>query len=121
MRKTPHRIYNDFPCSMVAVGCALGEDKDKVISRAIGLKNDGYLTLDNMNKYIRSLLDVQKKEYFKRGERMTLEELLKGNERRAVVCLLGHYVYIDHEDYWSFFKNEMDEVVCIWWLKEGCK
>ena len=117
-RITPDSVYNGLPCSIVAVGCALGESRDKTLKKAVGLRGDGYLTLDNMNKYIRSLLPVQKKEYFKRGERPTLEKLLSDNERKAVVCLLGHYVYIDHDKYWSFFKNEYDDVVCVWWLKE---
>lgn len=33
------------------------------------------------------------------------------------VCLLGHYIYIDNDNYYSFFDNDEDEVVCIWWLK----
>ena len=103
---------------MVAVGCALGQDRNKIISKAAGLRGDGYLTLDHMNKYIRSLLPVQKKVYYKRGERPKLQDILKDNEKRAVVCLLGHYVYIENNDYWSFFKNEYDDVVCVWWLKE---
>ena len=119
MRITPKSIYNGFPCSFVAVGCAVGEKNEDLMKLANGLKDDGYLSLDNMNKYIRSLLPIQKKQYFKRGERPILKDLLENNERKAVVCLLGHYVYIDGKDYWSFFENEYDDVVCIWWIKEN--
>lgn len=118
MRITPSNIYNNLPCSIVAVGCALGDEEGKIIKEVEGLKDDGYLTLDNMNRYIRSQLPVQKKEYFRKGERLLLGDFLMGNKRRAVVCLLGHYVYVDGENYYSFFKNEYDEVVCVWWLKE---
>lgn len=113
-RITPDAIYDGLPCSVVAVGCALGSGSEIMVN---GLKADGYLTLDNMNRYIRSLLPIQKKEYFKRGTRPLLKDFLEGNKKRAVVCLLGHYVYVDKEDYWSFFKNEYDEVVCVWWIK----
>lgn len=115
-RITPDKLYDGLPCSMVAVGCAKN-DAAELVSRAVGLKGDGYLTLDDMNRYIRANLSVRKKEYFKRGERPLLKDFLNGNTERAVVCLLGHYVYVDGEDYWSFFKNEFDPVVCVWWLK----
>ncbi|MBR5178950.1 MAG: hypothetical protein IKW90_09165 [Lachnospiraceae bacterium] len=118
-RLSPAPVFHSLPCSIVSVGCALGFSRDKTIEKAeeIGLKDDGYLTLENMNKFIRSLLSVQKKEYYKRGTRPLLEEFLRGNKKRAVVCLLGHYVYVDKENYYSFFQNERDEVVCVWWLK----
>ena len=116
-RIMPDRVFNDIPCSMVAVGCALGNDRDSIIHKAVGLKNDGYLTLNDMNKYIRSLLPVQKKEYYKRGTRPVLKDILTNNNKKAVVCLLGHYIYIDNDNYYSFFDNDEDEVVCIWWLK----
>lgn len=119
MRITPKSIYNGLPCSFVAVGCAVGEKNEDLMRFADGLKDDGYLSLDNMNKYIRSLLPIQKKQYFKRGERPILKDLLENNQRKAVVCLLGHYVYVDGKDYWSFFENEYDDVVCIWWIKEN--
>ena len=117
-RITPKEIYNGLPCSLVSVGCAVGEKDGKLIEKSKGLKEDGYLTLDNMNRYIRSMLPIQKKEYFKRGERPLLKDFLEGNTRKAVVCLLGHYIYVEGEQYWSFFKNEMDPVVCVWWIKE---
>lgn len=117
MRISPKNIYNKLPCSIVAVGCAVGERNGRIIEAPKGLKYNGYLPLNDMNRYIRSLLPIRKKEYFKRGERPLLKDILPGNDRKAVVCLLGHYVYIDGEDYYSFFKNEMDPVVCIWWIK----
>lgn len=120
MRKTPPKVYNGIPCSIVSVGCALGENNKSVIQKAKGLelKNNGYLTLKDMNKYIRSCISIQKYEYYKRTERFTLKELLNNNTKKAIVCLLGHYVYIDSKDYYSFFKNEEDNVVAIWWIKE---
>ena len=118
MKITPKSIYRDLPCSIVSVGCAVGEADERVLENAKGLKDDGYLTLDDMNRYIRSLLPIQKKEYFRKGERLLLKDFLSGNKRRAVVCLLGHYVYVEGENYYSFFDNDWDEVVCVWWIKE---
>lgn len=117
-RITPKFIYHGLPCSLVAVGCATGEKNGKIIGNAKGLKNNGYLSLDDMNRYIRSILPVQKKVYYKRTERPSLKDFLKNNNKRAIICLLGHYIYVEGENYWSFFDNAEDLVVCVWWLKE---
>ena len=45
-------------------------------------------------------------------------EFLKNNEQKAIICLLGHYIYAERENYWLFFDNETDPVVCVWWLKK---
>lgn len=102
---------------MVAVGIARGYKGFPDEIRTIGLKEDGYLTLDNMNRYIRKNLPVIKKDYYKRGERPLLKELLKDNKKKAIICVRGHYVYADQDRYYSFFDNDEDEVICIWWLK----
>ncbi len=117
-RITPRPMYHGLPCSLVAVGCAAGEQNGKIIEKAKGLTSSGYLSLDDMNRYIRSILPVQNKVYYKRYERVLLKNFLQGNQRKAIICLLGHYIYVEGENYWSFFKNEMDPVVCVWWLKE---
>ena len=50
-RIEPPKKYNGLPCSMVSVLCAVGDTNDKAIGLAVGLRNDGYLTLKDMNKY----------------------------------------------------------------------
>ena len=110
-RKTPGSEYRGLPCSMVAVGCALGGTAQNVPQ----LKDDGYATLASMNRYIRANMPVKKQIKYKRGERPKLKDLhLDG---RAIVCVLGHYLYLDHEDYWSYFKNSQDDVVSVWVLE----
>lgn len=111
----PKEHLMNYPCSVVAVASALNL-KDKDIEIPDKLKSDGYLTLEEMNKYIRKNLKVKKKEYFKRDERKTLTELFEHNDKKAIVCLLGHYIYVDSMEYYSFFNNDDDPVVCIWWL-----
>ena len=88
----PRFIYEDYPCSVVAVGMALGiTERDKINDLIPGsIKQSGYLTLKEGNRFIRSNLPVEKYEGFKRGERPTLEELLSGCSRRAVILVLGH-------------------------------
>ena len=119
-RILPDEVYRRRPCSVVSVGCALGlTDKAEIRKLASDeLKKDGYLSLDGMNKLVRSVLPVEKKETFKRGQRPILRELMKDNTRKAVVCLLGHFIYIDADKYYSFFRNGDSPVVCVWWLKE---
>ena len=109
-RKTPSDNLRGLPCSIVAVRCALG---GKAKGTPI-LKDGGYATLASMNKFVRENLPVVRQIKFKRGERPKLKDLhLDG---RAIVCVLGHFLYLDHEDYWSFFKNSGDDVVSVWVL-----
>ena len=61
-------------------------------------------------------LPIKKRINYKRGERPKLKDLhLLG---KAIVCVYGHFVYLDHEAYWSFFNNEEDEVVSLWVIRE---
>ncbi len=105
----------DLPCSACAVSCALGhipEDTNRYIS---SIKADGYATLDVANKYIRKHLAVKKRTDFRRGLRPKLKNLHYAG--RAIVCVYGHFIYLDHEEYWSFFDNTDDEGVSVWMLK----
>ena len=119
MRITPSDKYEDQPCSCVSVGCAFEDTfgKDYHINLPDGVREDGYLTLDNMNAFIRSVLPIKKKVYFKRSERIPLKEFLESNKGRCVVCVLGHFIYVNGDNYWSYFDNEDDDVVCVWWIK----
>ncbi len=119
MRIVPGKKYAYEPCSYVGVGCAFEDIKHECFNPALpeGLKDDGYLTLDNANRFIRTFLDVKKKVYYKRNERFTLQEFLEQNEEKCCVCVLGHFIYVNGHDYWSFFDNELDKVVAIWFLK----
>ena len=119
MRKTPSDKYLEQPCSFVSVGCAY-EDKvgqSFVADLPDGLKSDGYLSLDEMNRFVRDQLPIRKKAYFARKERPTLRQFLEGNESCCVVCVLGHFLYVHGQDYWSFFDNDDDTVVCVWYLR----
>ncbi len=119
-RKEPDVVFEDYPCSAVAVGCALGiktkEEVDKIMPE--GLRNDGYLTLQGGNRFIRDNLPIKKYKYYKRGERTVLSDLLQGNTQKAIVLVLGHYVYAEGETYYSFFDNDNEDVIAVWWLKE---
>ena len=113
-RITPLESLSDEPCSVVAVACALngnaitGDYYEK-------LRNDGYATLDVANKYIRANLPIKKRLNFRRGLRPKLKHLHFAG--KAIVCVYGHFLYLDHEEYWSFFDNEDDEVVTIWEIR----
>ena len=118
MRYLPEKHLQDHPCSIVAIASA---KKDLNINTDTNfpekLREDGYLSLDDMNKLIRENLPVKKKQYFKRTERILLEDFLENNIEKCIVCVYGHYIYVSGEDYWSFFQNEKDKIVCIWFLK----
>ena len=115
----PAKVYEELPCSMVSVGCALGYATHEQIAglKSPGLHSDGYLSLDGMNDLLRANMSVKKTAYFKRGQRSSLREFAEENAgRKAVICLLGHFIYFDGENYYSFFKNDCDKVVKVWYL-----
>ena len=118
-RVVPDKIYRGLPCSTVSVGCALG-----VANRAAirGLKSpylteDGFLSLTDMNHLVRAHLRVKRRKTFREEDRPVLRDFAHSNlGKRAVVCVLGHYLYFDGKDYHSFFWNGGDEVVSVWYL-----
>lgn len=121
MRIEPKYIYDGLPCSYVATGCAYEEHYGRTFMAPLpdGLRNGGYLSLEGANRFIRKYLPVRKRVSFRRSERPLLKDFLRTNHERACVCLYGHFVYISGGDYWSYFENENDPVVCVWYLKEN--
>ena len=118
-RIVPNEIYRELPCSVVAVGCALGIADSETLRGLCSsdLHDDGYLSLRSMNALIRANTGVRKQEYFKRGHRPVLRDFAHEHlGSKAIICLLGHYVYYDGKDYHSFFWNGGDEVVSVWYL-----
>ena len=118
-RITPDNKYHGLPCSYVGTGCAYEDVIGEPFPAELpcGLYDDGYLTLENENKFIRQFLPIKKKQYFKRNERITLRRFLENNNERCCVCVYGHFIYVNGKDYWSFFDNEDDMVVCVWYIK----
>lgn len=127
-RIDPSNVYCGMPCSVVAVGTAMGVTDmgevggllQDVLNGSYGpkIKEDGYLSLNGLNGLIRGKLRVKKRVDFKRGERPALRDFAHANlGERAVVCVLGHYLYFDGRDYHSFLWNGGDPVVSVWYLE----
>jgi hypothetical protein len=124
----PAEQYEYTPCTIVACGCALdffrktkfGQSKFDVDRMAGDLQyhDDGYLSLQGTNKLVRSLFKVRRGgyHYFKRGERPKLSEYDFGSDS-AIVMVYGHCIFVDKQDYYSFFDNENDNIVAIWVLE----
>ena len=118
-RILPNAMYRRKPCSVVAVGCALGASSDALTAlTAPELRSDGYLTLDGMNRLIRAHMAVKRRFKYSRGDRPTLREFCHAFSGRAIVCVTGHYVYVEGGDYYSFFYNGKDEVISAWILED---
>lgn len=115
-RKLPDSIYEGYPCSVVAVGCASGlTDADALKSLLSSkLHDDGYLSLSGMNRLARTNLPIVKRYNYKRGERPTLLKFSCDFKEKAIICVIGHYIYCNGEDYYSFFDNEFDDVISVW-------
>ena len=110
VRKDPDNSLRGYPCSIVAVATALGCIPEKLPC----VRSDGWATLDVANKFIRENMPVKKRINYRRGERPLLCEL--NLDGRAIVCVYGHLLYLDHDTYYSFFDNEDDDVVAVWIL-----
>lgn len=120
IQMVPNEKYQCRPCSQVAIGTACeqaGYDYylPNELLDSINDSEDGYLTLRDMNRFVRALLPVKKRINYKRGQRPYLNQV---KPCKAIVCVLGHYLYMDYNKYYSFFDNEHDEVVTIWVLKD---
>lgn len=104
----PNNELQSLPCSNVAISCAL--HKTIIIPTS---HNDGWMTLKDCNKAVRKYCNVKRGgyKYFKRGERPLLKNLKLS---KAIVCVYGHLLYLENNNYWSFFNNENDEVVAYW-------
>lgn len=81
------------------------------------MRYDGYLRLRDMNQFAREYLPIAKRIDFKKNERPRLKEFLQTNETRCCICVLGHYLYADAQTYWSFFDNDDDKVIAVWYLR----
>ena len=111
-RREPQGMFADIPCAIVAVGTAIG----KMPPAPDALREDGYLTLRGMDRYCRSLLPVTGKVQYAKGKRPTLRDFLETNKKKAIVCVLGHFLYAEGNTYWSFLKNAQDPVVAVWYI-----
>lgn len=119
-RIVPNDIYREMPCSVVAVGCAMNITSSEALQglKSNALHSDGYLSLKAMESLIKANMEVTGKVYYKRDERIALRDFAHANTgKKAVICLLGHYVYFDGRDYHSFFWNGGDPVVQAWFVK----
>lgn len=96
MRITPLKKYSSLPCTYVGTGCAYEDVFGKEFNEPMleNLKDDGWPTLDNTNKYVRSLLPIKKKVYYKQSERIKLKDFLVNNTEKCLVCVYGR-------DYWG--------------------
>ncbi len=116
---SPKSKYNGLPCVYVAVGTAFDQINGIEFKESLPdeLKSDGYATLNVANKYIRKNLSVKRRQGYRRGERPLLDEFLANNTEKCIICVFGHFIYVDQNKYWSFFDNSTDEVVAVWYLK----
>lgn len=116
-RIIPNDIYKGKPCSVVAVGCALNIASESALNvlKSPLLHDDGYLSLDGMNRLVRANLTVVRRINFRRGERPVLRNWAHEHQgAKAVICVAGHFVYFDGNNYHSFFWNGSDEVIAVW-------
>ncbi len=119
MRIQPNERFKNMPCSMVALYYAYKDIYKQYIAvdHIIRTRPDGYLALSKMNTYINMFFKIKKTEQYGKTKRFPLGEFLLKNNRKCLICVLGHYIYVDGKDYYSFFNNYGDEVVKIWYVE----
>ena len=118
-RITPKDFYLDLPCSVVSIGCAsetlrgsFDYDKIRAFSE-IASRNDNYATLRSVTEQVRRFFQVKKYTYYTRAERKTLKEF---RGITAIVCCYGHFVFLNSNEYYSYYDNANDKVVAVWEL-----
>lgn len=118
-RILPDKIYQGKPCSVVSVGCAMKIGSEDALQALFSskLRSDGYLSLKGMDELARANLSVTRRSDFRRGQRPCLRDFCHGYSGKAVVCLRGHFVYVEGGDYYSFYFNGDSEVVTVWYLE----
>lgn len=125
-RITPKDFYLDLPCSVVSIGCAsemlrgtFDYDKIRAFSEQASA-NDNYATLRSVNEQVRKFFNVKKYTYYIREQRKTLNQLAGlqnwKNGFNAIVCILGHFIFVNNDSYYSYFNNDNDKVVAVWEL-----
>lgn len=119
MQITPNERFNGKPCSMVALYYAYRNVYKQNISveEIVKARPDGYLALSKMNMYINLLFHVKNAKQYGKNKRFFLKELLQNNDKKLIVCLLGHYIFVDGKNYFSYFCNDYDKVVKVWVLE----
>lgn len=119
MQITPSERFNNTPCSMVALYYAYKNIYNQriAVEEIIRTRPDGYLALSKMNNYINMFFKVKKAQQYGKDKRFNLDEFLKTNDKKCVVCVLGHYIYVDGKNYFSFFDNEKDKVIKVWYVE----
>lgn len=117
-RIEPLDIFRNIPCSIVAVGTALNYRTPSQVAslKPYGLNSDGYLSLNNATRFFNQYLRIRKRVDYPKYNRPTLMQLMTGNKYKAMVCVVGHLVFVSGETYYSFFDNLNDRVVTVWWL-----
>lgn len=101
--------YYGVPCSYVAVEECCGK---RVCRAEFPTGENGYMTLKKMNKLVRSMCKVKKRTEYRRGERPILKNF--SLDGKAIICVLGHYVYAENNQYHSCFEVDNAEVVAVW-------
>ena len=119
IRKEPDKKYRGQPCSVTCVGTAYDHIHTWpfTIIKPEEMRYDGYLRLRDMNQFAREYLPIAKRIDFKKNERPRLKEFLQTNETRCCICVPGHFLYADAQTYWSFFDNDDDKVITVWYLR----
>lgn len=120
MQIIPNERFNGMPCSMVALYYAYKNIYNQriAVNEIIKTRPDGYLALAKMNNYINMFFKVKKAQQYGSAKSFTLKEFLQTNDKKAILCLLGHYIYVDGKNYFSFFNNLYDKIVKIWYVEE---
>lgn len=119
MQIIPNERFNGIACSKVALYYAYKDiyNQKIAVNDIIQTRPDGYLALSKMNHYINMFFKVKKAQQYGSTKRFSLDEFLKTNDKKCVVCVLGHYIYVDGKNYFSFFDNEKDKIVKIWYVE----
>ncbi len=117
-----------FMCAVQALSSVKNMETE-LKNYPLKLRTDRYnehVSLDNANRYIRTLFDVHKRYHYNRGSRIRSNHYtMPDDSPYAMACVVGQgYVFIDtvhHDAYYSHSYGDIIEVWTITDMKEQLK
>ena len=120
MRIIPELKDNKIPPYYIGVVNAYediykNEFLQSIYTMPIILSDTRYLS--DANRYIRSVLSIKKRQIIKKEEQILLKTFLLENTSKCLVYINDYLIYVTEKDYYSFFDNENDYILGIWYIR----
>lgn len=116
MRIEPDQKYSEIPCSYASLYIAMDVFR-KTDPKPVVPDGTSYLTLDAADRLFKKYFPRARRYYYNKDNRVILNLFLQTNNQKVIICVKGHYLFANGRNYYSFFDNNLDEIIGIWYLQ----